>query len=138
MQTFMPYANFEESLRVLDDQRLGKQRVEGFQIIRTLTGISAGWRQHPAVKMWRGAVPALIEYTLLSCEEWQRRGNRDSITDKIYDLFHDLIDDNPIIPAWTADPRVIDSHKAMLFHKNPTHYKLFESYSHIKEYYWPI
>ena len=37
MQTFTPYGDFEASLRVLDQKRLGKQRVEVIQIIRALT-----------------------------------------------------------------------------------------------------
>ena len=31
MQTFTPYADFEQSLRTLDTKRLGKQRVEVIQ-----------------------------------------------------------------------------------------------------------
>lgn len=38
MQTFLPYSDITESLRVLDDKRLGKQRVETFQIINAITG----------------------------------------------------------------------------------------------------
>jgi len=33
MQTFVPYANFSESAKVLDRQRLGKQRVETLQVM---------------------------------------------------------------------------------------------------------
>jgi hypothetical protein len=33
MQTFLPYASFEETAHILDYRRLGKQRVEGWQII---------------------------------------------------------------------------------------------------------
>ena len=38
MQTFLPYADLTESLRVLDNKRLGKQRVETYQIISAITG----------------------------------------------------------------------------------------------------
>ena len=37
MQTFLPYADFERSLRALDPKRLGKQRVECIQVLRGLT-----------------------------------------------------------------------------------------------------
>ena len=36
MQTFLPYQNFHLCAEVLDRQRLGKQRVEALQILRTL------------------------------------------------------------------------------------------------------
>lgn len=36
MQTFLPYPDFNESARVLDDKRLGKQRVECLQILNVL------------------------------------------------------------------------------------------------------
>ena len=37
MQIFLPYADFRKSLRVLDNKRLGKQRVETYQIISAIT-----------------------------------------------------------------------------------------------------
>jgi hypothetical protein len=64
MQSFLPYADFAESLRCLDNQRLGKQRVGAWQIIRTILGHNAGgWRNHPAVKMWQGSVHELCDTT---------------------------------------------------------------------------
>lgn len=55
MQTFLPYPDFSASARVLDDKRLGKQRVECLQILNAMqpaepckkckgTGVlSVGW-----------------------------------------------------------------------------------------------
>ena len=37
MQTFLPYADFIASAEVLDQKRLGKQRVETIQVLRGLT-----------------------------------------------------------------------------------------------------
>jgi len=37
MQTFLPYSDFEKSANCLDDRRLGKQRVEGYQILKSLS-----------------------------------------------------------------------------------------------------
>jgi len=66
MQTFLPYSDITESLRVLDDKRLGKQRVETFQIINAITGRPKldgtpykGWLNHPCSVMWRKHVPLL-------------------------------------------------------------------------------
>src|SRR4051812_49440877 len=60
MQTFVPVADFEESARLLDSPRLGKQRVETLQILRALELPDYGWANHPAVLMWRGRPPALV------------------------------------------------------------------------------
>jgi len=38
MQTFLPYPDFEASLRALDYRRLGKQRLEALQLIRAISG----------------------------------------------------------------------------------------------------
>ena len=54
MQTFMPYEDFRKTFECLDYRRLGKQRIEAFQILRCLEGLTSGWKNHPAVKMWRG------------------------------------------------------------------------------------
>ena len=54
MQTFITSIDFKLCARVLDRQRLGKQRVEVLQILQTLLGESTGWRNHPCVRMWKG------------------------------------------------------------------------------------
>src|SRR5687768_368968 len=88
MQTFLPYPDLVASCRVLDDRRLGKQRVETFQILRALTWPAYAWKNHPAVAMWRGFVPALVAYGLASCDEWTRRGYADTVAEQL--------------PAWGA------------------------------------
>lgn len=62
MQTFLPFADFEQSAMSLDKKRCLKQVVEAGQIINTLEGRSRGWRHHPAVRMWVGHVGLLCEY----------------------------------------------------------------------------
>ncbi|GAB3960278.1 hypothetical protein GCM10029978_009170 [Actinoallomurus acanthiterrae] len=64
MQTFLPYADFAATARVLDPRRLGKQRVEALQVLRGLTVPGYGWRHHPAVRMWAGYEEALTRYGL--------------------------------------------------------------------------
>ena len=66
MQTFLPHESFEKSAQVLDWRRLGKQRVEGMQIINAITGKTRkdgkpykGWINHPCSVMWRDYAPAL-------------------------------------------------------------------------------
>ena len=138
MQTFFPYYTVESTCKVLDYKRLGKQRVEGYQILRTLRGDSNGWKSHPAVRMWRGYEPALFDYTIIMCEEWSKRGYTDTLSDRLFEEFGDLMDLNIIYPAWCVRQDVLDSHKAMLYHKNPVHYALFAKFSHITDYVWPV
>jgi len=68
VQTFVPYADFEACARVLDVKRLGKQRVEVVQIVRSLTVPGYAWGSHPAVLMWKGFEEALGRYGLIICE----------------------------------------------------------------------
>ena len=62
VNTFLPFANFKKCAKVLDNKRLGKQRVEAKQIISILTDATKtkGWRSHPAVLMWKGHAKALM------------------------------------------------------------------------------
>jgi hypothetical protein len=70
MQTFLPYSSFERSAEVLDYRRLGKQRVEAYQILCALSDSKYGWQNHPAIRMWRGYDAALIAYYSAVCREW--------------------------------------------------------------------
>lgn len=60
MQTFLPYSSFSKSASVLDNKRLGKQRVECLQILKALSDPAYGWQNHPAVKMWKGYTDRLV------------------------------------------------------------------------------
>ena len=53
MQTFLPYPSFTDVASTLDWRRLGKQPVEGQQIINIITQphYVGAWMKHPAVKM---------------------------------------------------------------------------------------
>src|SRR3954463_6661904 len=78
MQTFVPVADFEESARLLDSPRLGKQRVETLQILRALELPDYGWASHPVVRMWRGRTPAWVAYGRAMFGVWRERGLADS------------------------------------------------------------
>jgi len=122
VQTFLPYPDFDESARCLDDGRLGKQRVEAYQIVRTLDEVTRGWRHHPAVKMWRGYEGALVEYGLAMCREWVARGRADTVHDKL------LVHARPqpaARPPWLGDEAVHASHRSNLLRKDPEWYGRF-------------
>jgi len=87
MQTFVSEDTFYASVRVLDRQRLGKQRVETLQIMKALAGLSKGWINHPATRMWRGYERALLDYQNATCNEWLRRGYKDTCFTKTVRVF---------------------------------------------------
>jgi len=75
MQTFVPYSDPVQTAKVLDRQRLGKQRVEAIQIARSILGLTEGWSNHPAVRMWKQNVGYLVNVYLVSMmNEWSERG----------------------------------------------------------------
>ena len=125
MQTFLPYADFAASAYALDRQRLGKQRVENLQIMRALTLPEAGWKNHPATKMWEGHEWALLEYQRAICAEWGSRGYKDTCLDKTEQRFLEFMNYNPVnydMPSWLGDEAFHASHRSNLLRKDPDHY----------------
>lgn len=88
MQTFLPYADFTKSARVLDQRRLGKQRVEVLQVLHALDRRRppSSWRRHPVVVMWFGYPFALCHYGQAICTEWISRGYRDACLDQVNEM----------------------------------------------------
>lgn len=120
MQTFLPYADFKQSAKALDRQRLGKQRVEVLQLLKALAGESKGWSNHPAAIMWRGSERKLIEYGIVMCEEWKSRGYKDTCTEKIAAYGTRFAGDKA--PEWLGDATFHRSHQSNLIRKLPEHY----------------
>lgn len=157
MQTFLPYESFAFSAEVLDNKRLGKQRVEAFQILKALdkgefqcsecgesmsrrirfgycekldrpaTTRVTPWYNHPATQLWLGYEPALEMYIYAVCNEWKRRGFKDTIAarlDRRYAL-------NPKRVLTITLPKLIGhepfhaSHRSNLLRKDPEHYSQF-------------
>jgi hypothetical protein len=119
MQTFLPLADFEATALILDWRRLGKQRVEALQILRTLSGASKGWANHPAVVMWRGHPLALQAYQDAMVREWVRRGYRNTI--ELAGVHISPTD----LPPWFGDPAFHASHRSNLLRKDAAHYGRF-------------
>lgn len=136
MQTFLPYPGFGQSARVLDNRRLGKQRVETLQILNALTNPAYGWRNHPATKMWTGHIPALAVYGIEMCAEWRKRGFRDTCADKIAAFLPS--EEAAPLPSWLNDPDFHASHRSNLLRKDPVHYGQFGwTEPHDLPYIWP-
>jgi hypothetical protein len=123
MQTFLPIAttNFLQIAETLDNKRLNKQALEGWQILMTLTEldpmgndrIPKGWVNHPAVKMWRGSESVLHSYILAMTFEWVSRGYKTTIADKATSTLESAEKRGRVgrsIPAWM---RVEDKYEAI-------------------------
>lgn len=143
MQTFVPYGPaFIANASCLDNKRLGKQRVECLQIVNCLTDPNPkGWRNHPAVKMWEGHIPALIRYGLSMCSVWVSKGFKDTCATKMIEraVEHGILISDPSIPDWLDDIDVMYSHRSNLIRKLPDHYG--PMWPNIKDdlpYKWPV
>jgi len=157
MQTFAPYDNIQRSMQALDYRRLGKQRVETKQILKTLTipllikaipvhydfaklGITgeqyarghAGWQNHPATLQWVGYETALALYHDLCIEEWVTRGYNNTMPFMLPDC------DKVVMPNWWDDEKFHSSHRSNLLRKDPIFYgKYGWKDDPTQEYYWP-
>jgi hypothetical protein len=149
MQTFLPYPDFVESAKVLDNRRLGKQRVEAIQVLRALTVPGYGWRHHPAAAMWAGYEEALVRYGLDVCAVWCDGGHSDTCA---VTLVADLASTTGIttprtqaqlgrsgeLPPWLGEPELHRSHQSALLRKDPAHYgPIFVGIPDDLPYVWP-
>lgn len=138
MQTFLPYKSFIQSAKCLDNKRLGKQRVEAMQILNALeTGSSSRWRNHPAVKMWRGHEDALKSYHDSMIHEWVERGftNNMQIMCSTADKYYLGIWSKP---SWIT-PEFCRAHRSNLLRKDPIYYSQFNwNVPDGLPYIWPV
>lgn len=133
MQTFLPFKSFKDSAKVLDNKRLNKQILEGYQILKVLSSDDprAGWRNHPAVKMWRGHELVLWNYIFECVDEADARGIK---TDKNVENLEALREVSSsrwgkTLPAWFSQQeamnRLVTTHRANLYRKDPIFYMDF-------------
>jgi hypothetical protein len=143
IQTFLPYTDPWFIANALDKKRLGKQRVDGKQIIDFLEGRFHGDDvesvdsildkvSHPAVRMWEGHGNFLKFYVNVMITIWIHRGHENVIP------FYEI--DGPIvIPLWVHDPRLQYSHRANLVRMRPAHFKtIWPNVDPETPYWWPV
>lgn len=118
MITFMPYPSFASSLQVLDNKRLGKQRIEAHQLLRCLRGETTGWANHPAATMWRGYEPALALYMNEAILQWEKRGFKNT-------MWMDSGLGHVQMPWWMGDEAFHASHRSNLLRKDYGYYSQF-------------
>jgi len=126
MQTFLPYPDLQQSLKVLDYKRLGKQRVEASQLLSAILNrptkknqLYKGWVRHPICQMWSNNVNALKLYHNLAIEEWVSRRYKNNMP-------FESIEGEIILPIWLGNKDFHASHRANLLRKNYEFYSKYE------------
>ena len=152
MQTFLCEPTFSLSLAHLDFKRLGKQRVEAYQILltlndhwawsvytgdRTLEQYQSKWGNHPAVLMWRDYTSELRRYYNEAINQWLKRGYKNSMVD----YWPEPDEIYPIYPSWYTD-ELITSHRCRLLQKNYEFYSQYnwnvpDNWKDVR-YIWPV
>jgi hypothetical protein len=144
MQTFLPYADFQQTAAVLDNQRLNKQALEAWQIMMTNLALDPagnhrqpkGWVNHPAARMWRGYESGLLNYIGAMVYEWKSRGYKSTIYDKAERTYEHALNLNLVhdhqpaqLPDWFNDEQLLDgitsSHRTALLAKRYDWYNRF-------------
>jgi hypothetical protein len=136
VNTFLPYANFKQVAKSLDDRRLGKQRVEALQILRANLGLTKGWVNHPAAVMWRGHEGMLAKYTITICDEWTSRGFVDNTKQQVIELMKQYNLKAVKKPWWLGTEEFHESHQSNLKRKLPEYYD-FDTPEDLP-YKWPM
>lgn len=122
--TFLPYADIEKSLMVLDKRRLGKQRVEAGQIIKALNKQTKGWVNHPATRMWEGYDFLLKHYYNESLRIWELRGGKNKLSQPISLTEEEQSRlESGAKPWWWGFEPFHESHKAALVRKDEVYYQ---------------
>ena len=115
---------------------MGKQRVECRQILDTLLGESKGWKNHPAVKMWENYEYYLCLYGIAICEEWIKRGYKDSQLPIIKNYLQLTYPLNK--PSWIGNYDFHLSHQSNLVRKKYEFYsQIFPGVPDNLPYIWP-
>jgi len=150
MQTFLPVKSFVRSMEILDNKRLGKQRVEAGQILEILLNkpvlpnsmqsvvpfdrTFGAWSRHPAVMMWSGHEEWLKLYLACAVGEWCSRGYTNRIIAPSYNT------DSQDYPEWLGFEPFHYSHRCNLTRKDPPYYRQFwkdEIIDPSIQYFWP-
>jgi hypothetical protein len=162
MQTFVPLTeSYDDIAKVLDNKRLNKQALEGWQILMVLLELdpqgefrpAKGWKNHPAVKMWRGYEMDLYVYIQAMVKEWKSRGYNSTIGDKaratiLRAMDLEIVKGPSTPPPWVRNMSlfkdVASSHRTALLSKDYEWYSQFgwgEDPGHrpdTYDYIWPI
>jgi hypothetical protein len=110
--------------------------VEAHQILNTLNGLSKGWQNHPATRMWRGYESGLTHYyNVFWTHCTQELGIKAVKLQYNYDCYYDPIK----MPPWWGYEPFHAAHRSNLLRKNATYYGNFKwTESDDLPYIWPV
>lgn len=129
MNVFLPYPDFEQSIKCLDNKRQWKQTVEAAQILNVIDKPGAAWYNHPATRMFRKYQNALKHYFNLSLKESINRG----VKVKKYSL----LDVGEIEwPWWLGREKFHSFMRGNLLRKDKEFYSRYGWTDPIREGYW--
>lgn len=143
MNTFLPHPEFAEAVWVLDNKRLGKQRVECIQLLLALwyperKHYTALWEtlgyatcdpsrtkppaylNHPCTRMWAGYEVALLRYLGACLREWEQRGFENLRCDQFWGIVIEPLR-GCRMPGWLGGP-IHANHRGLLLGKDPVWY----------------
>lgn len=136
MQTFLPDIEMQVAVSLLDNKRLGKQRVEAIQIAMCLLEKPSNWKNHPAVLMWKGYEPYLLEYIKCTMDEFAKRGYKNIKCVEHYNRLKSMIKDRPIQrPIW-YNSDFVKAHQSNLVRKNKDYYSRYFNVPDNLPYIW--
>lgn len=162
VNTFITSSSLQECAENLDYKRLGKQRVEAYQLINVIEAmeqgktLKIGWKNHPATKMWVGHLIPLKIYFNHMVREWVKRGYTNTmalydVNEEEYKIIPSKFNGKKAIykgqfnektfPWWFTFEPLVMSHKASLYRKYPEYYEKFNDAKLkpylTKGYVWP-
>lgn len=119
----MPYADFDKSVKALDDSRLRKQALESTQLLDIMFDLPTktgkprkGWLNHPAFIAWQYNPGALIEHLLCNVAELDKRGFKTDYAKSKLDQYA-VFTTSLKRPIWLGDEEIHSSHRARLLQK---------------------
>jgi hypothetical protein len=126
METWLPAANTQESMRCLHDDDLIVQIREARNLLRAMAAETSESRLL-MVRMWRGYEGGLLNYVGTACQEYERRTSRHDHTQPILAEAWRLRGQRqwpiaPLYPRWYGYAPIHQSHRSTLIRQRPAYY----------------
>jgi len=168
MQTFYPEITFKDCARVLDNKRLGKQRVECKQILEALSYGPTSTKCYDCDRIYRLYLGSMCPWCFNPHWDWNEqvktpwynhpatqmwKGNINGLARYGQIMCEEWISRGfkdsllpfskryaeDTLPFWYGDPEMIMAHRSNLIRKEPNHYqKLWPDVPDNLPYKWPV